>query len=773
MKYRSKKEDCFRYSPGREDQGQPCGKEERDGMVELLAPAGSYESIKAAYQAGADAVYAGGGRFGARAYAQNLGGEELLEAIDYSHLRGKKLYLTVNTLLKDAELYGELYDYLLPLYLRGLDAVIVQDLGVMAWLRENFPGLPLHVSTQATVTGPRGARLLEELGARRVVPARELSLEEIRQIRRETGLEIETFIHGALCYSYSGQCLFSSMLGGRSGNRGRCAQPCRLSYQLYQEGRRLSRRGQEYLLSPKDICTVDLLPEILEAGVVSLKIEGRMKRAEYTAGVVRIYRKYLDLCLEGRPARLSPEDRAQLMLLFNRDGFSQGYYKVRNGRDMIALTNAKEKEREERETAGRREELYRELQAACIGKKEQEKIKGSLKLFPGSPAILELYSGKTRVRVEGEQVQAAQNQPLKKERVLEQLSKTGGTPFAFEELEACLDGAVFLPLQAVNQLRRRGLEELEKALLLKWRREALPRKPEELRLGRQEQAGEGTKEGAEGRSGGAPRYYGAAETAEQLQVLIETPGLEGIYAGCGCFDRDRFLPEAEQYLLKAKEKGKKFFLALPHMVRRGDLEWLQPAAEELRRRGLDGFLARSLEEWGFLRELGLGDRTVLDASVYTFNGEGQRLAYGLGALRDTAPAELNCRELKKRDNSRSELVVYGYQPLMVSAQCLAKTVRGCDGGSGIYQLKDRYGKEFCVKCHCGFCYNVIYNSVPCDLSTELQAVKGLGAAVLRLSFTREGREETRAVLERFLSGKPAARQAEGSYTKGHFRRGVE
>ena len=234
-------------------------------------------------------------------------------------------------------------------------------------------------------------------------------MEEIRRIREETDLEIETFVHGALCYSYSGQCLFSSLLGGRSGNRGRCAQPCRLPYQLYQNGRRLSAPGSEYLLSPKDICTVDLLPEILAAGVTSLKIEGRMKRAEYTAGVVRIYRKYLDRCLQGRPEKLSKEDRAQLMLLFNRDGFSGGYYRVRNGREMIALSNTKEKERESKEVSVKREALYQEIRKSWMEEKEKEKIKGNLKLFPGAPAILELNCGQAAVTVLGDEVQYARN----------------------------------------------------------------------------------------------------------------------------------------------------------------------------------------------------------------------------------------------------------------------------------------------------------------------------------------------------------------------------
>ncbi len=262
-------------------------------MMELLAPAGSLDSLKAAVNAGADAVYIGGSRFGARAFADNPEEDQLLEGIDYCHLHGCRIYMTVNTLLKDKELMDQLYDFLLPYYLHGLDGVIVQDLGVVSYIRSCFPELPVHGSTQMTITGPEGASLVKQLGITRVVPARELSLEEVRKIIDETGLEVETFIHGAMCYSYSGQCLLSSMIGGRSGNRGRCAQPCRLPYELYEEDRKINKSGS-YVLSLKDMCTIDLLPEFEEAGIASLKIEGRMKRPEYTAGVVSVYRKYLD-----------------------------------------------------------------------------------------------------------------------------------------------------------------------------------------------------------------------------------------------------------------------------------------------------------------------------------------------------------------------------------------------------------------------------------------------------------------------------------------------
>ena len=267
----------------------------RAGRIEILAPAGSIESLRAAVCAGADAVYIGGTRFGARAFAKNPAEDELLEAIDYVHIHGRRIYLTVNTLLKDHEIEG-LYEYLLPYYLRGLDGVIVQDIGVLEYLRRYLPDLPVHASTQMTVTGAEGAAFLKEQGVVRVVPARELSLEEIRRMKERTGMEIECFVHGALCYCYSGQCLLSSMIGGRSGNRGQCAQPCRLPWQA-------AGRKPADLMSLKDLCTIDLLPELMEAGIDSFKIEGRMKQPDYVYTVTRIYRKYADLYLEKGPGR--------------------------------------------------------------------------------------------------------------------------------------------------------------------------------------------------------------------------------------------------------------------------------------------------------------------------------------------------------------------------------------------------------------------------------------------------------------------------------------
>ena len=302
--------------------------------VELLAPAGGYETMVGAFNAGADAVYLGGSKFGARAYADNFDTQQVLDAISYAHLHDKKIYMTVNTLVKEKEI-GQIYDFMLPFAEKKLDGVIVQDYGVMRLIRDEFPDIELHASTQQTVTGVYGARLLKELGCCRVVPARELSLKEMQAIREKAGVEVEAFIHGAMCYCYSGVCLFSSMVGERSGNRGRCAQPCRLPYQIQ------GKKGDEtYPLSLKDMCTINIIPELIRAGIDSFKIEGRMKRPEYAAGVTSLYRKYIDMYYENPSGdiRVSDEDMEILKGLYLRTGISEGYYHQHNGRNMVTIS---------------------------------------------------------------------------------------------------------------------------------------------------------------------------------------------------------------------------------------------------------------------------------------------------------------------------------------------------------------------------------------------------------------------------------------------------
>lgn len=746
--------------------------------AELLAPAGSFASLKAAVAAGADAVYMGGARFGARAYAQNADQDEMIAAIEYAHLHGCRLYMTVNTLFKENEL-GELYEYLLPYYKAGLDGVIVQDLGALSFIREHFPGIELHASTQMTITSVYGAKELKRLGCCRVVPAREVSLEEIRRIYDETGMDIETFVHGALCYCYSGQCLMSSLIGGRSGNRGRCAQPCRLPYRVYgqENGTAVNKEDQKCVLSMKDLCTLDILPQILEAGVFSLKIEGRMKSPRYTAGVVRIYRKYLDRYLEygSEGYYVEPEDKKELLDLFDRGGFTSGYYTRHNGRDMIAL---KEKP-EFRET---NKELFDFLDREYVETEKKEPVEGYAYLAEGLPSVLTLTCGDISVTVSGQEPQAAKNQPMTREKVIRQLGKTGATAFEFTELEAEVCGALFLPIQALNELRREGFEALTEAIQNQWRRKA----PEAGEVQNGADSGEKSSRAAgcagpvpDESAGKRPMYLTvSAETGDQLSAALAVPEVRRI-----CLDASSFQPERwAEFVQLIHQAGKECYLTLPHIFRTHAIGFFRTYRSCLELAGFDGLLIRAFEEIQWMREEQISFSASFDASVYAWNHGAVHTLKEEQAAFITAPWELNSRELEpvfeacRREGLPAELIVYGRAPMMVSAQCITKTVKGCSKCPSLLWMKDRTGARLPVQNHCAFCYNTILNPLPVSLHGCADSVKRLAPEGLRLCFTIETGEETKAVLNAFAAEFIRGENAEppfAEFTRGHFRRGVE
>lgn len=746
--------------------------------AELLAPAGSFASLKAAVAAGADAVYMGGARFGARAYAQNADQDEMIAAIEYAHLHGCRLYMTVNTLFKENEL-GELYEYLLPYYKAGLDGVIVQDLGALSFIREHFPGIELHASTQMTITSVYGAKELKRLGCCRVVPAREVSLEEIRRIYDETGMDIETFVHGALCYCYSGQCLMSSLIGGRSGNRGRCAQPCRLPYRVYEQenGTAVNKEDQKCVLSMKDLCTLDILPQILEAGVFSLKIEGRMKSPRYTAGVVRIYRKYLDRYLEygSEGYYVEPEDKKELLDLFDRGGFTSGYYTRHNGRDMIAL---KEKP-EFRET---NKELFDFLDREYVETEKKEPVEGYAYLAEGLPSVLTLTCGDISVTVSGQEPQAAKNQPMTREKVIRQLGKTGATAFEFTELEAEVCGALFLPVQALNELRREGFEALTEAIQNQWRRKA----PEAGEVQNGADSGEKSSRAAgcagpvpDESAGKRPMYLTvSAETGDQLSAALAVPEVRRI-----CLDASSFQPERwAEFVQLIHQAGKECYLTLPHIFRTHAIGFFRTYRSCLEQAGFDGLLIRAFEEIQWMREEQISLSASFDASVYAWNHGAVHTLKEEQAAFITAPWELNSRELEpvfeacRREGLPAELIVYGRAPMMVSAQCITKTVKGCSKCPSLLWMKDRTGARLPVQNHCAFCYNTILNPLPVSLHGCADSVKRLAPEGLRLCFTIETGEETKAVLNAFAAEFIRGENAEPpftEFTRGHFRRGVE
>lgn len=719
--------------------------------VEILAPAGSFESMKAAVAAGADAVYIGGSRFGARAFAENPGEDQLLEAIDYAHIHGRRLYLTVNTLMKDEEM-KELYVYLSPYYKRGLDAAIVQDLGVFAYLRHHFPELPIHASTQMTITGVYGARLLKELGAERVVTARELTLEEIKRIHREVDVEIESFVHGALCYCYSGQCLFSSLIGGRSGNRGRCAQTCRLPFDVKRDGRMLNKKDEKYCLSLKDLCTLDLIPDMVDAGIYSMKIEGRMKSPRYTAGVVSVYRKYVDLYLtHGRMGyRVEEGDRKLLKDLFDRGGQTDGYYKRHNGPNMV-VWKEKPSFREGNQS------LFEYLDKSFVDKQIQEPVRGKALLKEGSPAVLSLEACGCEVKAAGGIILAAQNQPMTEEKARKQLEKTGNTPFYFENLEIGIKGNGFLPVQALNDLRRNGLEALYNKIIEQFLREM------------DEPAGDAPENQVfiSGKSSDKNRNFPVSVSLERPDTFlaaVESPEVSRIYLDSGSFDPDQW----QGYTEACHKSRKECMLTMPHIFRSQAELFFNSHMEELQRAGFDGFLLRSLEESEYLKEKKVRGVWIFDYGLYGMNGYAEEMLLSLGAEELTWPVELNSRELGKL-KIPGELLIYGRLPMMVTAQCLHQGTEGCDKKAGVLTLKDRMGKEFPVKNHCRFCYNTIYNAAPLSLAGMEAEVRNLNPLSVRLQFTTETEGQVRSVLQGFGQAEPL----QGEFTRGHFKRGVE
>lgn len=744
-------------------------------FVELLAPAGNYDAFLGALNAGADAVYLGGERFGARAYADNFDTAEICRALRAAHFYGKKIYLTVNTLLKEREL-SELGDYLSPFYEAGLDGVIVQDLGVFRYIRERFPSLPLHVSTQMTVTGKRGAAFLKEQGAVRIVPARELSLREVQAIREETGVEVECFIHGAMCYSYSGQCLFSSILGGRSGNRGRCAQPCRLPYEIYDGKKRLA--GEGYPLSLKDMCTLDYLPALIGAGIDSFKIEGRMKRPEYAAGVTAIYRKYIDLYYREGAAgyQVDPADMERLHGLYIRSEIQTGYYERHNGKEMITL--------EKPGYLGSDEALLSQIREKYIREPEKMPVRMRAVVKVGEPLRLQIESAAFSVEVTGDVVQPARNVPLTEEAVKKQLCKTGESLLTVTDCEVCLEGDGFLPVRSLNLLRRKAVEAFERSVIKgrEWRGENVSERPIlwENTTNRPSQSKtetlviESASEAAsrktpdEAEKDAPPARDCLVTTFEQLEA-VTGQGCRRIY-----IESDLYLRELERVSGFMEGQTEEYYLALPHILRERDEPYLEKFTAKLAEAGklIGGFLVRNLEGLSYVRSLA-EKNIVADAGLYCFNSEGAGfLSAFCGEV--TLPYELNTGEAAHLARAARglglsvNLIAYSRIPMMITANCLQKTADLCTTGEGEQRqifLKDRRGAAFPVEINCEHCYNVLYNAVPYSLHAAKKEQERIGAEALRYDFVLEDGAQCKKIL---TGDYPFA-----EYTTGHCKRGVE
>lgn len=704
----------------------------RNKDFELLAPAGNLEIFKGVIESGADAVYVGGSMFGARAYANNFTEEELLEAIDFAHLRGVKVYLTVNTLIKNSE-FSKLYDYLLVYYKRGLDAVIVQDIGVVKAIHEYFPSMEIHTSTQMTVTGADGVRFLSQFGVTRVVMAREVSLAEMKRIHEETGMELEAFVHGALCYSYSGQCLFSSILGGRSGNRGRCAQPCRLPYTV--EGKK-----DEYILSLKDMCGIKALDKLHDAGVYSLKIEGRMKQLEYACGVVKYYRSYIDSM---KPVTDADYDR--IKALGNRCGFTDRYYFDHNGSDMVTyvkpnfVSNAAEPSPEKRKLS----------------------IEGELVLREGEPGSLTVKRGDVTYKASIESVSAALKAPLDKKAAIDRINKTGDTDFEFSHIKAQIGENVFVPNGALNKLRRDAISGLCDKLLKKYYRDdaryadisSMCELPEHVVK----------SDAAHDEAINDYTTICSCMTRAQLDTLISYECFDVFYLDFDMYDRNTLIQQFADDVKCLTKRNKKVYLMLPTIFRADSSDYFVTIAKELDKVSFEGFVVKNYEELYLTENLFTGKKVILDHNMYTFNDVSKSAFFEHGVSGDTVPLELNSKEIMHRNNIGSQMIVYGYYPLMTTANCVHKNTKGCDKKQKLIYLKDRYNKSFAVCNNCKECYNTIYNSLPTMLTKNISKLKEAGIRSFRYSFTIETPKQIKAVMDDKVA----------EYTNGHYKRGVE
>lgn len=790
------------------------------------------ECLKAAIAAGADAVYTGGALFGARAYAHNLTEEELLEAIDYVHLHGRRLYLTVNTLIKDREMEKQMYDYLLPYYRQGLDAVIVQDIGLFRFIRKHFPDLPIHASTQMTLTGVDGAKFLEKEGAQRIVTSRELSMAEVKKIADETELEIESFVHGALCYCYSGQCLFSSFIGGRSGNRGQCAQPCRLLYRTPEAKR------PQYLLSLKDICTLELIPEMIESGIYSFKIEGRMKKPEYATAVAFQYRKYADLYLkyyeecpaEEDPAayamkkyRVREEDRQMLLDLYNRGGFHTGYYHTQNGREMISLNRPNHAgvpavkvlaKKGRNVTAKALTDLYPQDIIELPMRKGREKAdnytckdavrKGmnvQIPVFADTPfkrdeiwmrtrnsTLIdtlreEFVNGKIKERICGtfrlySQEKATLTVKCRDAEITvagEKAQEALSQPMSRERIE--------------KQLRKTGNTEFEFSFLKaeigekvflpmqslnELRREALETL-EKVICEKYRRSGE-VKDPEEDKTELSMEeevlsgWTASVRTAEQMEVILEEEAIGRIYVDCTMFPRIWEKDSYVEWITKVHAAGKEIYLVMPYIFRERTRKQYEAAYNRIFGAGWDGILIANYESFAFLKEHGYTGRIMTDYNLYEFNQESRKFWKEKGVFEFTAPVELTERELQDLRVKDGEVIVYGYLPMMISAGCIQKTTRGCLKKSGQTTITDRYRNPFVVKNECDYCYNILYNYVPLYLGDRMEEVYQIGPGRIRLMFTTERQQEVRQILSAYFEGKELP---EGTYTRGHWKRGIK
>ena len=723
--------------------------------IELLAPAGNYECFIAALNAGADAVYLGGKDFGARSFAGNFEEDEIIKALHYAHLLNKKIYLTLNTLIKEKE-WNKVYPFLKNLYAHGLDGVIIQDIGLIPYLKEFFPLMEIHISTQMTVTSIESAKYLYDLGVSRIVPARELTMDEIKQMKREVPVELETFIHGALCYCYSGQCLFSSFLGGRSGNRGKCAQTCRLPYQVMKNHVSMQNKQPTYPLSLKDMCTVSLLPQLIESGIDSFKIEGRMKSSEYVAGVTSIYRKYIDLYIQDGMIKVTKEDNEILNKLYVRSSLGTGYYNKMNGKDMVSFYNPS--------YSSINDEMTENIRKKYCEKVIELPIDISIYLEPDKPSKLTASFGNISIDVLGEKVSVAKNRPLSKADIEKQLIKTGNYIFKVNNIKYDITEDCFMTIKQLNEIRRVALEKLEQKLLEKTFRNiseidtdtTISASPKMIKTKNQ------------------TNFSVSVMNINQLKVLKDY-NVSKIYIPADLIiHQDISLQDIDKFV-SAKINRPEIFLSLPRIIRNKDQKYLSNVANLLNSDMINGVLIKDLDELNYIKNLETKIKKDFDHNLYVWN---QTSLNFLKKEADSicAPLELSRYELNDLNDNDIQLIVYGHLPMMVSANCIMKTTDNCNKSNNSFNqsIFDRYKKEHMVFCNCIHCYNEIYNSLPLSLHNEMKNLENDGYYNFRLDFTFENPELEISILQYFMNGLYRNKETFPikEYTTGHVTKGA-
>ncbi|HHV38728.1 MAG TPA: U32 family peptidase [Tepidimicrobium sp.] len=810
-------------------------KEVEDTNMELLAPAGSMEALFAAVQNGADAVYLGGKLFNARKSAANFDYEDLETAVNYAHLRNVKVYITVNILIDDGEM-KEILNYIRYLEKIGIDGIIVQDLGLAYLVKNIFPELDLHASTQMTINNLSGAIFLRNFGFTRVVLARETPLEEIKHIHRNTDIELEGFVHGALCISYSGQCLMSSIIGARSGNRGACAQPCRMPYSFvdYDTGdTSFSKWNRKYLLSPRDLNTLKHIEDIVDSGIISLKIEGRMKRPEYVAAVVKNYRKALDMGYDS----LTDEDILEVEQIFNR-GFTKGLMLGDFGRSFMAydrpdnrgiligkvvkesgkkiyvelFSNVNKGDGIELKTSsgdyignvlkfsGCKGEIieidgmediaigssvYRTSSSRLLAKMAGS-IRGESIRYPidmamdisiGKPAELNIIYGKKTFRVKSDYiVERAKRVSLTKGRVIEQLSKLNYTVYYLKNTSIDIDDNAFMPIGKINELRRKGIKLLDKQRRNSDRQVPISDRLYKERLSKYFKFTPSKKKNPynKGISVSVCRY-------SQFEKL-DLKKLDRVYIG--------FIDGLGEAAIKAKKLDKEIYLLTGRILYRGELKKLRKELATILDL-IDGVSVSNLGTLQFVKDnFTIGVHGDIGLNVFNSFTAKALLESGLDSI--TLSPELNIKQIEKVCNNSSmvlESIGYGHLPLMITKNCPMALIKNCIDDSDCklcpyskgYGLRDRKGIDFYMERNGGV--TTIYNSFPLMLLDDIHKIYDSGIDMIRLDFTfeDEGIGELQKIYYDYAHEEVSRDDVirfiskyrdKNNITKGHYFRGV-